>query len=1762
VHLFSFICFSKHNNTTMNRILSTISALVITSASFGQAITDNGTNVGIGNASPAFKLDVNGGINLSAGNRITFGGGNALHTNGVENVAIGQLAGQSITTGRRNAFIGTGAGRLLTSGELNAFIGYGAGEFATTGSSNSLIGYQAGRLLSSGGFNTFIGQRAGYSTSTGANNVAIGTQSGYSLTTSGQNVLIGRDAGYSVSTGAANTVLGWQAGYNTTVGADNAFVGRRAGFSNTTGSNNTYIGPNSGGSPTLTNATAIGANASVTTDNSLVLGNNANVGIGTSAPEAKLHVEGNARITGALHDSSDDAGTAGQILSSTATGTDWIDPMSLVGPTGPQGQTGGVGANGATGPTGPQGIQGETGLQGEQGPAGVTGPQGIQGVAGPIGPQGEQGLAGTPGAVGPTGPQGPQGIQGPAGLLSSGSTAGVTPFWNGSSWVVNSTNIFNNNGNVGIGISTPTARLHMNAITNQPNFMRFTAGSNTGTSSTDGFEIGVTSQGDPIIKNNELSSIFIQTFNGSLVIDPNGNVGIGGATPNASLAVNGVAALGALRVSANAGQGRLMVSDQFGNATWTDLFNINFNETDPQVSSSTIGRVPRWAGQSLFDGAMYDNGNGMVGIGTSNPQSPLHVVGTIRTDNLVIAQGAAEGKILRSAFNGGAVWTDAFQLGATAGLDAVYRFQNDISSRQIFADIGAFHISGTDGFISTGTLGQGQTQIPGGPALVWNPSKAAFRVGLGTSNWSTANSGVASFATGNATKAQGANSVAFGELSSAVGDNSLAVGERAVANTKHSFAAGFGTFALSYNETVFGAFNTIYTPQSETEWHPNDRLFGIGSGFGDISNPTRKDALIILKSGNVGIGTSTPSAPLQVKGITRTDSIVTDAFRLVAFNANGRIMQADANGNASWVLPSSIASGTLNDAYNFGGPGAGSVIFSNPQNPFTVFGAQLAGKLFVGNQFLPLDDPFFGTTAVAIKTQGGIESTGNIKADGTVDASGYLLNGEPFTGVQGPTGPQGLTGLTGPQGPIGPTGASNLDAAYDGNGSGLGRVITADAGALHIAGVDGFLATGTSGSGSLPAEGVGVRMMWYPKKAAFRAGKIDLSGVIDGAEWNDVNIGENSVAMGLNSAATMANSFAAGDHAIAMGVTSISLGNGTTASGENSFASGFGSNATGFYSTAMGTSSTASGLSSFAAGYGSMAFSNAEIALGSFNTEYTPTGVNFFSSGDRLLVVGNGNGFGSRSDALVILKNGNTGIGTSTPTEKLSVKGRALFTDGFGTTNAALLYKSSTDYMFIGPQSGSASQGGTIALYGSGNAVSGGTPGGIDLNVSGGQKVRILSDGNVGIGALSPSAKLEVAGQVKITGGGPGEGKLLTSDASGLASWSTLAGVLGGNLNGQTLRYNGTSWTVNVNLFNDGTNVGIGTAIPSAKLMVSTSGVTGARVNSTGSSEVHVDLMRSGSDWRIRNTSGIFTIGQSNDNYATIVDVLRLGSASVSGGTDNTISSGGSSLRWTAVFATNGTINTSDAREKENVENLKYGLSELRKLRPVSYNWISNPDEGRKLGLIAQELQEVLPEVVRDWDWKEAEDGMPNERVRVPAERLGVFYSDIIPVLVNGIQELDDRTQGMDTLRLAQLEAGLAAKDAEIAELKAMMREILNNQNRFDTDLQQCCFDHSNANGAAGLNQQSALDTPQLEQNIPNPFHENTTIRYYLPNGMRTASIVITDLSGVQLKTFDLGGTSGFGQVLISGGAFAAGTYIYTLTVDGKVVDSKRMVLL
>jgi hypothetical protein len=192
---------------------------------------------------------------------------------------------------------------------------------------------------------------------------------------------------------------------------------------------------------------------------------------------------------------------------------------------------------------------------------------------------------------------------------------------------------------------------------------------------------------------------------------------------------------------------------------------------------------------------------------------------------------------------------------------------------------------------------------------------------------------------------------------------------------------------------------------------------------------------------------------------------------------------------------------------------------------------------------------------------------------------------------------------------------------------------------------------------------------------------------------------------------------------------------------------------------------------------------------------------------------------------------------------------------------------------------------------------------------------------------------------------------------------------------------------------------------------------------------------------------------------------------------------------------------------------------------------------------------------------KENEDGT-EEIVVQGTPYLTYDPSALDYMLINAVKDLDARSMSTDTVRIAQLEAALHDRDLRIERLERMMEQLLANQQKFDTDLQSCCFEHSDATGTSGVNQQSTIDNAKLEQNIPNPFRENTTIKYYLPSDSRTATITISDLNGVQLKQFDLVGSRGFGQVLISGGSFAAGTYVYTLIVNGKQVDSKKMMLL
>jgi hypothetical protein len=82
-----------------------------------------------------------------------------------------------------------------------------------------------------------------------------------------------------------------------------------------------------------------------------------------------------------------------------------------------------------------------------------------------------------------------------------------------------------------------------------------------------------------------------------------------------------------------------------------------------------------------------------------------------------------------------------------------------------------------------------------------------------------------------------------------------------------------------------------------------------------------------------------------------------------------------------------------------------------------------------------------------------------------------------------------------------------------------------------------------------------------------------------------------------------------------------------------------------------------------------------------------------------------------------------------------------------------------------------------------------------------------------------------------------------------------------------------------------------------------------------------------------------------------------------------------------------------------------------------------------------------------------------------------------------------------------------------------------------------------------------------LEQNFPNPFNQTTTINYTLPQTFRTAQIVITTTSSRILRQIPITG-SGAGSVTVEAGAWPAGIYYYSLLVNERLIDTKKMILM
>lgn len=427
--------------------------------------------------------------------------------------------------------------------------------------------------------------------------------------------------------------------------------------------------------------------------------------------------------------------------------------------------------------------------------------------------------------------------------------------------------------------------------------------------------------------------------------------------------------------------------------------------------------------------------------------------------------------------------------------------------------------------------------------------------------------------------------------------------------------------------------------------------------------------------------------------------------------------------------------------------------------------------------------------------------------------------------------------------------------------------------------------------------------------------------------------------------------------------------------------------------------------------------------------------------------------------------------------------------------------------------------------------------------------------GKLGIGINTPDVKLHVTGgsSVRLNKGGAIVVGQITDENLAIDHNTIQARDNGSKTTLFLNRYGGDINMLSNGIHIEGENgfVGIGTQTPEAKLQV----IGGTDITSGGGGYIvtgdrsHEHLVIDTKGIQARNSSilaylylnplgpGIVTnkdlfFGDpaSTSGYGARLNLLSkniLGSeGSFVSAIDRVFELGTSSNRWFDVWSIDGSINTSDERDKKNIRSLNYGLKEIMQLKPVRFNWKNSIEDNDKIGLVAQDLQKVLPEVVKDHEYRIDTAGKTE---KIPARHLGVMYADIIPVLIKAIQE---QQQEIDALKKA---AGINT---------------------------------STLSGASSLNENPGeknitaitLSNASLEQNIPNPLSNNTSIHYNKPANAKNASIAIHDMSGKLIKQITLI-EPGSGIINIDASSLSAGIYTYSLIIDGVTTITKKMLV-
>jgi FtsZ-binding cell division protein ZapB len=341
-------------------------------------------------------------------------------------------------------------------------------------------------------------------------------------------------------------------------------------------------------------------------------------------------------------------------------------------------------------------------------------------------------------------------------------------------------------------------------------------------------------------------------------------------------------------------------------------------------------------------------------------------------------------------------------------------------------------------------------------------------------------------------------------------------------------------------------------------------------------------------------------------------------------------------------------------------------------------------------------------------------------------------------------------------------------------------------------------------------------------------------------------------------------------------------------------------------------------------------------------------------------------------------------------------------------------------------------------------------------------------------------------------------------------------------------------------------NLGIGTTTPANKLDVEGSLAIGASYSGTTAAPTNGAIIQ-----------GNVGIGTTAPSYKLDVQ--------------------GGDINASGNVCSAGVPLLSDQLFKTNIDTIASALTVIDALHPKTYYFDTlnfngegkfNFESVKQYGFIAQEVETIMPELISYRTKAAITDSLGNIITDSYTYR-ALHYVSLIPILTKGIQELSSANN--------QLQSAQNETNAQITQLQQQVDQLEANQAAQQEQIQQlievvnsCCNNSSGSFRMPGNGTESDLvrntdvilsnaQSIVLEQNVPNPFAEQTSIGYFVPESATKAQMHFYNAQGKLIQSVELP-TIGNGSLNVFAHDLSNGTYTYSLVVDGKVMVTKKMV--